>query len=173
MSRSLKLWDDVANQKYNEWIAAKCPSEMIEKYKNDPNYSLALRALEASHPVLEKFGSGMIGEAGDIPCFIGFSVDTQGNAQSMLVVADEDDEEDMNHLQCSGTEGKELAAAFICCFPEANFLYQKTPTEPPRRMILITKDQDGKMSIHKHCMTLAILKEFYESGQKEFFVGCT
>lgn len=175
MANPVNLWTNSTDARYKEWIDAKRPEEMIQKYKTHADFTLALRAMEASHPVLERFGSGMIGEVGDIPCFIGVLVDATGNAETSLVVADEDDESKMYHLKSYGTQGKELAAAFVCCFPEANFLYQNTKSGSgaPQRMILITKDPNGKMSIHKHVMTLSILKEFFVAGEREFFVGCT
>ena len=88
-----------------------------------------------------------------------------------LVVADENTEDEMHHLRSYGETAKNLAAAFIMDFEDANFLY-KQGMEMPGPIFLLYASEYGK-SNDKCILCLSNLKHLVQKGITTFNVACS
>ena len=175
------------SEKYLEWMRASETEHLIQCAFEKPGVRLALKCVEAASPVLERFGCGIIADSGDVPCFLQVSMNrglpgslkehsSGGGIGASLVVAEEEDPDRMHHLKCYGEDAKNLAAAFVLDFPDANFLYQPSTSaaaaDMPKRMFLLVPDKQFPQQMAHHVMTFNNLKQLIEEGTTSFYVAC-
>lgn len=159
-------------EKWAKWIKCTSPELLIKEASSQKGFKLALKFIESAHPVLVKFGCGMIADVGEVPCFL--QVSTVGKSfGTSLVVAEEKTEADIHHLQCHGDDAKNLAAAFIMDFEDANFLYQENSQEMPKRMFLLVPSSINPQKMDQYVMCLSNLKNLVIEGLNSFHVGCS
>lgn len=152
---------------YDKWISCVNIDTLFDDTRD--GYKLAIKTIEAAGPVMKLFGSGMIAMTGDIPCFLEFTVDVNENVSASLVVANDDDDS-MHHLKCSGMHAKQLAAAFILDFPDANFLTRASETDLPKRLFLVTDKKTSSKPSKTSIMSFQTLRDLLEHGYEDFQV---
>ncbi len=185
--------------------AARRPKK--QQHSRSRNFHLAQKTIEAATPVLQKFGQGIITNVGDVPCFLLITMDTaaatNNNVQCSLNVVrpvenrpsfeaqahtETQTRADANAadtayegslaLICSGEQAKDLAAAFILDFPDANFLYVNTTGEPKRLFLLSHDRAKTKMQLpagkksSSSPMTFRYVQSLLEKQIYQFHVGC-
>ncbi len=158
---------------YQKWMQATSAESLIQEASSKKGYKLALKAIEAASPVLQKFGCGMITGVGDIPCFLQISVEVAtGNAETSLVMLPEKEDGDpVHHLTCYGEDAKKLAAAFALDYENANFIYMNDQNEAKRLMIL-TPSTINRDKMDTSIMCLSNLRYLISKDITSFHVGC-
>jgi hypothetical protein len=172
MALALALVHSPDEDKYEKWITCASTDVLIREAAGRKGIKLAQKCVEAASPVLAKFGCGMIAGVGDIPCFLQVSSMSNGSGLgASLVVADEQTEETMHHLKCTGEDAKKLAAAFALDFEDANFLYRDKDEATKRLFFLVENAANGKKR-DQHIVSLSTLRSLVESGVTSFPGGC-
>jgi len=160
---------DTSKQKlYDEWMSMDATFHNItEKKKDQKGIRVAIKALEASLPILMQFKNAMIAEPGDIPFFL--NIHTNGkDVTASLVIANEETEEKMKRLTCHGDDAKLLAACYANDFQDAEFLTSSFSLQDIKRIMIYPKE--GKM-IHSKVVPMSVgnLKHLLSKGNIENF----